>query len=112
MDLEDLEVGWTGAPLFGVKARIVDWPEGGYTHQDRPYPRGELHIGGHCVSKGYFAQEALTKEAFYQEKGVQWFRTGDIVAVHPMGLFKIIDRKKDLVKLQHGEYVSLGKVNI
>jgi long-chain acyl-CoA synthetase len=26
------------------------------------------------------------------------------------GTFKIIDRKKDLVKLQMGEYVSLGKV--
>lgn len=24
---------------------------------------------------------------------------------------KIIDRKKDLVKLQHGEYISLGKVS-
>ena len=28
----------------------------------------------------------------------------------PDGSFKIIDRKKDLVKLQMGEYVSLGKV--
>ena len=28
-----------------------------------------------------------------------------------IGNLKIIDRKKDLVKLQHGEYVSLGKVN-
>ena len=27
-----------------------------------------------------------------------------------IGNLKIIDRKKDLVKLQHGEYVSLGKV--
>jgi len=25
-------------------------------------------------------------------------------------LFRIVDRKKDLVKLQHGEYISYGKV--
>jgi acyl-CoA synthetase (AMP-forming)/AMP-acid ligase II len=40
---------------------------------------------------------------------LRWFRTGDIGEVHPDGVLKIIDRKKDLVKLQHGEYVSYGK---
>ena len=42
----------------------------------------------------------------------RWFRTGDIGEIHDDGVLKIIDRKKDLVKLQHGEYVSYGKVNL
>ena len=44
------------------------------------------------------------------EKGMRWFYTGDIGRFHPDGCLEIIDRKKDIVKLQHGEYVSLGKV--
>jgi len=44
------------------------------------------------------------------EKGMRWFYTGDIGQFHPDGCLEIIDRKKDIVKLQHGEYVSLGKV--
>jgi long-chain acyl-CoA synthetase len=44
------------------------------------------------------------------ERGVRWFYTGDIGQFHPDGCVEIIDRKKDIVKLQHGEYVSLGKV--
>ena len=35
---------------------------------------------------------------------------GDIGQAMADGTIKIIDRKKDLVKLQMGEYVSLGKV--
>lgn len=46
------------------------------------------------------------------ERGMHWFYTGDIGRIHPGGLLEIIDRKKDIVKLQHGEYVSLGKVGM
>jgi long-chain acyl-CoA synthetase len=42
---------------------------------------------------------------------MRWFYSGDIGRFHPDGCLEIIDRKKDIVKLQHGEYVSLGKVS-
>lgn len=42
---------------------------------------------------------------------MRWFYTGDIGRFHADGCLEIIDRKKDIVKLQHGEYVSLGKVD-
>lgn len=45
-------------------------------------------------------------------KGMQWFYTGDIWCFHSDGCLEIINHKKDIVKLQHGEYVSLGKVCI
>lgn len=45
------------------------------------------------------------------EDGVRWFHTGDVGQWHPDGVLEIIDRKKDIVKLQMGEYVSLGKVS-
>lgn len=41
---------------------------------------------------------------------MRWFYTGDIGQFHGDGCIEIIDRKKDIVKLQAGEYVSLGKV--
>jgi acyl-CoA synthetase (AMP-forming)/AMP-acid ligase II len=41
----------------------------------------------------------------------RWFKTGDIGQVEADGTLRIIDRKKDLVKLQFGEYISLGKVS-
>merc|ERR1711988_1323451 len=54
--------------------------------------------------------EEKTKEDFFDESGRRWFRSGDIASLTDKGCLKIIDRKKDLVKLQFGEYVSLGKV--
>jgi long-chain acyl-CoA synthetase len=68
-------------------------------------------IGGGNVASEYFRLPGKTKEDFFRDNaGRRWFRTGDIGEFNSHGTLKIIDRKKDLVKLHHGEYVSLGKV--
>uniref|UniRef100_A0A8B9J1Y7 long-chain-fatty-acid--CoA ligase n=1 Tax=Amazona collaria TaxID=241587 RepID=A0A8B9J1Y7_9PSIT len=107
----DYSTGKVGAPLICCEIKLKDWQEGGYTNKDKPNPRGEIVIGGPNVSMGYFKNEEKTTEDFsVDENGQRWFCTGDIGEFHPDGSLQIIDRKKDLVKLQAGEYVSLGKV--
>ncbi len=111
MDFDDLSYGRVGAPLQGVKVKLIDWDEGGYHPSDKPNPRGEIVIGGNSVAMGYYKLEEKTAQAFkVDERGVQWFYTEDIGEMFPDGTFKIIDRRKDLLKLQNGEYISLGKV--
>merc|ERR1712128_172703 len=90
--------------------KMVNWEEGHYRVTDNPRPRGEIIIGGNTVAKGYFKNDQKTEEDFYNEGGKRWFRTGNIGELFDDGTVRIIDRKKDLVKLQLGEYVSLGKV--
>ncbi|XP_012144195.1 acyl-CoA synthetase long-chain isoform X2 [Megachile rotundata] len=110
MDVHDRSTGRVGAPTTVCDIRLENWEEAGYRVTDTPHPRGEIVIGGANVSAGYYKLPDKTKEDFFQEDGKQWFRTGDIGEFHSDGSIKIIDRKKDLVKLQLGEYVSLGKV--
>ena len=94
-----------------VHIKLVNWEEGNYKVTDQPRPRGEVYIGGNNVAAGYYENEAKTKEEFFtDDEGRRWFKTGDIGQFEPDGTLRIIDRKKDLVKLQFGEYVSLGKV--
>merc|ERR1712058_143621 len=112
MDLDDMvSTGRVGAPVRGVNIRLVNWEEGNYRVTDKPKPRGEIYIGGPNVAQGYFKNEEKTKEEFFTDaEGRRWFKTGDIGQIEGDGTLRIIDRKKDLVKLQFGEYVSLGKV--
>ncbi|KAK4810198.1 hypothetical protein QYF61_010971 [Mycteria americana] len=110
-EVADYSTGRVGAPLICCEIKLRDWQEGGYTNKDKPNPRGEIIIGGPNVSMGYFKNKDKTTEEFsIDENGQRWFCTGDIGEFHPDGCLQIIDRKKDLVKLQAGEYVSLGKV--
>ncbi|XP_076763452.1 acyl-CoA synthetase long-chain [Xylocopa sonorina] len=110
MDKNDRSTGRVGAPTTVCDIRLENWEEAGYRVTDTPYPRGEIVIGSDVVSAGYYKLPDKTKEDFFEEDGKRWFRTGDIGEFHADGCIKIIDRKKDLVKLQLGEYVSLGKV--
>ncbi|RLN35725.1 long chain acyl-CoA synthetase 8 [Panicum miliaceum] len=108
---DDTSVGRVGPPLPCCYVKLVSWEEGGYTISDSPMPRGEVVVGGYSITKGYYNNDAKTNEVYkVDEKGMRWFYTGDIGQFHPDGCLEIIDRKKDIVKLQHGEYVSLGKV--
>ncbi|CAN7980470.1 unnamed protein product [Ixodes pacificus] len=109
-DLDNRNFEMIGSPILGSYIRLVHWDEGNYCVTDKPHPRGEIVVGGNCVTPGYFKNEDLTRECYREECGIRWFYTGDIREVYPDGTVKVIDRKKNLVKLVHGEYVSLGKV--
>ncbi|XP_075999524.1 long-chain-fatty-acid--CoA ligase 4 [Genypterus blacodes] len=109
-EVADLSTGRVGAPLICCEIRLRDWVEGGYTSKDQPRPRGEILIGGPNVTMGYYRSENAEKDFFVDESGQRWFCTGDVGEICPDGCLQIVDRKKDLVKLQAGEYVSLGKV--
>uniref|UniRef100_A0A098LXI3 long-chain-fatty-acid--CoA ligase n=1 Tax=Hypsiglena sp. JMG-2014 TaxID=1550645 RepID=A0A098LXI3_9SAUR len=107
----DYTTGRVGAPLICCEIKLMNWKEGGYFNTDKPYPRGEIVIGGPNIAMGYYKNEERTKTDFMvDENGERWLYTGDIGEFQSDGCLKIIDRKKDLVKLQAGEYVSLGKV--
>lgn len=110
MDEWDMNYGRVGAPSTMCDIRLVNWEEAGYRVTNKPFPQGEIIIGGDSVSRGYYKLPNKTTEEFFDEDGKRWFKTGDVGEFHADGVLKIIDRKKDLVKLQAGEYVSLGKV--
>ena len=86
-----------------------EWSEAGYSPYSDP-STGEILISGPHIAAGYWKQPEKTREDFIEHKGLRYFATGDIGLKRDDGSLTIIDRKKDLVKLSSGEYVSLAKV--
>ncbi|MFG2949777.1 long-chain-fatty-acid--CoA ligase [Streptomyces adustus] len=81
--------GTIGTPIEGVRMRIQD-------DRGRPLPDGEpgeIAVCGHNVMKGYWRRPEATAETIVDG----WLRTGDIGVRDPDGLFRVVDRKKDLI---------------
>jgi long-chain acyl-CoA synthetase len=103
----DMSAGNCGAVALTTEVCLLDVPDMDYLSTDKPNPRGELLIRGPTVFTEYFKNEEETKKAFTEDG---WFRTGDIAEVDAMGRFRIIDRRKNVLKLAQGEYISPERI--
>ncbi|AEO71708.1 1fc29370-47f6-49f7-aee7-fb901bdb7b72 [Thermothielavioides terrestris] len=103
----DFTTGNIGPPCPSVELCIESVPDYEYTVEDKPNPRGELLMRGPVIFKEYFRNPEETAKAIEPDG---WFHTGDIVEVDSMGRFKIIDRKKNVLKLAQGEYISPERI--
>ena len=96
--------GHVGPPLPCNIIKLIDVPEMEYYAKNG---EGEVCFKGPNVFKGYFNDEAKTREALDADG---WLHSGDIGKWYPNGCLKIIDRKKQIVKLSNGEYIAPEKI--
>jgi long-chain acyl-CoA synthetase len=121
-DTADERPGVAGVPISTCEVKVASTPDvcdkGGlpYLSTDRldvegnpVWGRGEILIKGGNVTSGYYMMPDKTKEVFL-EGG--WFATGDIGQFLSDGSIRIVDRKKNLVKLKSGEYIALEKMEM
>lgn len=89
-----------------IEVKLVAIPDMGYL-TEAPVPQGEIYLKGLPVMKGYWKNPEETEKALTPDG---WFKTGDIGEFDYNGHLKVIDRVKNLVKMQGGEYIALEKL--
>ncbi len=81
-----------GPPVAGTECRLLDPDSGAELDAGQ---RGELHVRGPQVMKGYLNDPDKTAAMI---DGDGWLRTGDIASTDTAGNFYIVDRAKELIK--------------
>ena len=83
-----------GIPIFNTDARILDLESNA---ELGPGKVGEIVVHGPQVFKGYWRQEAATRDVFVEHDGKRFFRTGDLGYYDEDGYFFITDRLKRMI---------------
>jgi long-chain acyl-CoA synthetase len=98
-------VGNIGPPFLCCLFKLIDIPEMGLVAKRDN--KGEICIKGNNIFKGYYKDEEKTKEVIDDDG---WYHTGDVGSWDTNGTMKVVDRVKNIFKLQQGEYVAPEKI--
>ena len=93
--------GAAGRLLPNLEARLVD--DEGKDLPECEESVGELWIRGPTVMKGYLNNVFATRDTITDDG---WLKTGDIAKRDKKGFFRIVDRKKELIKYNVSVCVS------
>jgi len=97
------KLGSVGRPLSMMLVKVVN--ERNETL--KAGQKGEIVLGGPCITKGYYNNTAATNEAIETDTaGVRWLHTGDLGYLDENGYLYITGRKKYLIILPGGKNVN------
>jgi long-chain acyl-CoA synthetase len=90
--------------------QMAEWPHSGNVGIPLPdaawetavLEDGEMIVRGPGLFVGYWNKPDETKSALRDG----WLYTGDIVEVSPEGIFKLVDRKKEIINTSNGKSIS------
>ncbi len=105
---DNLVIGTVGPPFPETDIRIVDPESGAVLYPDPAVPgegrgrRGEIHIRGPQVMKGYYRNPEATDRVLKDG----WLNSGDLGMITYNGCIRITGRSKDTIVLSNGENIE------
>ncbi len=87
--------GTIGKVLRTKEVRIIDEVT---LDEVRQGEAGELIVSSAHMVSAYWNKEEETREAFLENEGRRWYRTGDVVKMDDKGFFYFVDRTADTIK--------------
>jgi len=96
-----------GATPTGDRLQVVDVPDLGYFHTDRPHPRGELLVMSDTLFPGYYKRPEVIRRGVRADG---YYRPDDHRRRGRSDQLVYLDRRNNVLKLSQGEFVTVSKL--